>query len=160
MFGFKKKSAESELKAPAAGKIIELAETKDPVFSTGAMGQGFGLDPTDGTIYAPISGTVSVVADTKHAIGIQTGDGLEVLLHLGIDTVELKGQFFELDVSKGQKVSASDRLGSMDLEQIKSKGYETTIMTVVTNSADKGIEVVPEPGTIDAGQTAAHFNKS
>lgn len=91
------KKTDIEILAPATGKVLPLCETKDEVFSAGTMGQGFGLEPSaEGEIevVAPVSGTVMMLADTKHAIGIQTADGLEILIHMGIDTVNLKGTPF------------------------------------------------------------------
>lgn len=155
MFGLKKKSSDQQLLAPAAGQVVELAQTNDPVFSTGAMGVGFGLDPTDGTIYAPVTGKVTIVAETKHALGFKTTSGLEVLLHLGIDTVELKGAPFDFGVTVGQKVKAQEKVGTMDLKQITAAGYQTTIMTVITNSGDLDISLAVKNGQVEAGQIAA-----
>ncbi|MBN7273983.1 hypothetical protein GNF18_02185 [Ligilactobacillus pobuzihii] len=159
MFGFKKKNATNELLAPTNGEVVELSETNDPVFSTGAMGQGFGLDPTDGTIHAPVTGKITLVAETKHAIGFETTDGLQVLVHLGIDTVELKGKGFDLQVTAGQKVNAQDKLGTMDLEQIKAAGYQTTILTVITNSSDLDLDLNVTTGMTTAGQAVTVIEK-
>ena len=159
MFGFKKKNATNELLAPTNGEVVELSETNDPVFSTGAMGQGFGLDPTDGTIYAPVTGKFTLVAETKHAIGFETTDGLQILVHLGIDTVELKGKGFDLQVTAGQKVNAQDKLGTMDLEQIKAAGYQTTILTVITNSSDLDLDLNVKTGMTTAGQAVTVIEK-
>lgn len=160
MFGFKKRNAEHELEAPAKGNVVALADTKDPVFSKGIMGKGFGLEPTEGTIYAPISGKVTVVADTKHAVGIQTPNGLEVLLHLGIDTVELKGAGFDMNVKVGQKVKAKDKVGTMDLQKIKDKDYQTTILTVITNLSDKDVDLDLTTGKSEAGQPVAEIKQN
>ncbi|GEN47686.1 PTS sugar transporter subunit IIA [Ligilactobacillus pobuzihii] len=159
MFGFKKKKATNELLAPTNGEVVELSETNDPVFSTGAMGQGFGLGPTDGTIYAPVTGKITLVAETKHAIGFETTDGLQVLVHLGIDTVELKGKGFDLPVTAGQEVNAQDKLGTMDLEQIKTAGYQTTVLTVITNSSDLDLNLNVTTGMTTAGQAVTVIEK-
>lgn len=159
MFGFKKKKATNELLAPTNGEVVELSETNDPVFSTGAMGQGFGLDPTDGTIYAPVTGKITLVAETKHAIGFETTDGLQVLVHLGIDTVELKGKGFDLPVTAGQEVNAQDKLGTMDLEQIKTAGYQTTVLTVITNSSDLDLNLNVTTGMTTARKAVTVIEK-
>ena len=120
--------------SPTKGVIIPLNKTNDPVFSNGTMGQGFGLIPKSNQINAPVTGEVTMVADTKHAIGIHTSQGLDILIHMGIDTVELKGKGFQLAVHVGDSVNAGDPLATMDLPLIKEKGYDTTIMVIVTNS--------------------------
>ena len=97
MFGFKKKKL--ELAMPVDGKIISLTEVPDEVFSTGMMGQGFAIEPSSDEIYAPVAGTITNIFPTKHAISLKTKEGLELLLHLGLDTVELAGKPFEMFVS-------------------------------------------------------------
>lgn len=99
---------EIALLAPANGQVIALSKTSDPIFSKGTMGDGFGLTPTDNTVLAPVSGTISMIAETKHAIGITTKDGLEVLVHMGVDTVGLKGEPFDVVIKNGQEVKAGD----------------------------------------------------
>lgn len=159
MFGFKKKSSKIELLAPSDGAVIDLSDTSDPVFSTGAMGIGFGLEPTDGSIYAPVAGKVTLIAETKHAIGFETSDGLQVLIHLGIDTVELKGRGFQLDVSQGQRVQAHTKLGTMNLRQIKAAGYKTTILTVITNSGELDLDFDLTTGETQSGRSVAQVTK-
>ncbi|WP_432419161.1 PTS sugar transporter subunit IIA [Ligilactobacillus acidipiscis] len=159
MFGFKKKNSKIELLAPSDGAVIDLSDTSDPVFSTGAMGIGFGLEPTDGSIYAPVAGKVTLIAETKHAIGFETNDGLQVLIHLGIDTVELKGSAFQLDVSQGQKVQAHTKLGVMDLQKIKDAGYKTTILTVITNSGELDLDFDLTTGETQSGRLVAQVTK-
>ncbi|KRM31014.1 trehalose PTS II ABC [Ligilactobacillus acidipiscis DSM 15836] len=159
MFGFKKKSSKIELLAPSDGAVIDLSDTSDPVFSTGAMGIGFGLEPTDGSIYAPVAGKVTLIAETKHAIGFETSDGLQVLIHLGIDTVELKGRAFQLDVSQGQRVQAHTKLGTMNLRQIKAAGYKTTILTVITNSGELDLDFDLTTGETQSGRSVAQVTK-
>lgn len=159
MFGFKKKSSKIELLAPSDGAVIDLSDTSDPVFSTGAMGIGFGLEPTDGSIYAPVAGKVTLIAETKHAIGFETSDGLQVLIHLGIDTVELKGRAFQLDVSQGQRVQAHTKLGTMNLRQIKAAGYKTTILTVITNSGELDLDFDITTGETQSGRSVAQVTK-
>ncbi|MCC7667706.1 PTS glucose transporter subunit IIA [Liquorilactobacillus satsumensis] len=137
MFGFgKKKAVTTQVLSPATGEVVALTEVADAVFSGGSMGEGFGLEPTEGEIIAPVAGKITMVAETKHAFGIETANGLEVLVHLGIDTVELKGKPFEMNVARGQKVRAGQAVAKMDLAQINQAGFKTTIIVVVTNSAD------------------------
>ena len=135
--------------APATGEAIELADVPDPVFSAGTMGEGLGIRPTTGTVQvlAPVDGTVVMVAGTGHALGFSTPQGLEVLLHLGVDTVELEGKPFDLGVAAGQTVSAGQPLGTMNLDVITEAGKDTTIIFAITNTAQRlsGIDVTTGP---------------
>lgn len=146
---------EIALLAPANGQVIALSKTSDPIFSKGTMGDGFGLTPTDNTVLAPVSGTISMIAETKHAIGITTKDGLEVLVHMGVDTVGLKGEPFDAVIKNGQEVKAGDQIATMNIEMIKAKDLDTTIMTLITNSSMKldGLDVTE--GKAEAGDTVA-----
>lgn len=150
------KNNEIAILAPANGKVIALSKTSDPIFSKGAMGQGFGLTPSDGEVVAPVSGKVSMIADTKHAVGITTDDGLEVLVHMGVDTVGLKGEPFEILIKDGQTVEAGQDIATMDLKFINDKGLDTTIMVLITNSNDKldGLDV--SEGPAKTGDVVAH----
>ncbi|OXC25994.1 glucose PTS transporter subunit IIA [Lactobacillus crispatus] len=143
------------LLAPANGQVIALSKTSDPIFSKGTMGDGFGLTPTDNIVLAPVSGTISMIAETKHAIGITTKDGLEVLVHMGVDTVGLKGEPFDVVIKNGQEVKAGDQIATMNIEMIKAKDLDTTIMTLITNSSMKldGLDVTE--GKAEAGDTVA-----
>ena len=114
--------------APASGEVIALSKTSDPIFSKGAMGQGFGLTPSDGEVVAPISGKVSMIADTKHAIGITMKDGSSLLIHCGIDTVNMAGEGFETFVEVDQEVKKGDLLLTFDTDLVKEKGYSTETM--------------------------------
>ncbi|MCZ3863798.1 glucose PTS transporter subunit IIA [Lactobacillus crispatus] len=146
---------EIALLAPANGQVIALSKTSDPIFSKGTMGDGFGLTPTDNTVLAPVSGTISMIAETKHAIGITTKDGLEVLVHMRVDTVGLKGEPFDVVIKNGQEVKAGDQIATMNIEMIKAKDLDTTIMTLITNSSMKldGLDVTE--GKAEAGDTVA-----
>ncbi|WP_297815670.1 PTS glucose transporter subunit IIABC [uncultured Lactobacillus sp.] len=143
------------LLAPATGAVIALEKTSDPIFSQGTMGQGFGLTPTHGHVVAPVAGKVTMIADSKHAVGIVTDDGLEVLVHMGVDTVGLKGEPFEIKIKNDQEIKAGQPIAEMDLDKIKAKGLDTTIMVLITNSADKlaGLDVTE--GKADARQVVA-----
>lgn len=135
--------------APMDGELIPLADVPDPVFSSGAMGSGVAVVPTSGTVYAPVSGTVIVTMDSGHAYGIRTADGVEVLVHVGIDTVNLKGEGFTPKVSQGDTVTAGDVLAEVDLNAIEAAGYSTTTVVLITNSAAQS-EVLP----VDAAEVS------
>lgn len=131
MFGLKKKKL--DLSSPVDGKLIKLAQVPDEVFSQGLMGQGFAIEPTADMIYAPVAGKITNIFPTKHAIGIKTKQGPELLLHLGLDTVELNGTPFELLVTEGQNVDPQTRLCKMDRQQIITAGKATAVLVLVTS---------------------------
>ena len=123
-----------ELFAPVTGQAIQLSETKDQVFSSGLMGKGIAIEPTVGEIYAPADGTLTVTNDSKHAYGLLTTNGAEVLLHIGIDTVQMAGDGFSTQVKQGQVVKKGDLLGTFNIDKIKAAGYGATVMVIVTNT--------------------------
>ncbi|MDY4065310.1 MAG: sucrose-specific PTS transporter subunit IIBC [Ligilactobacillus agilis] len=120
--------------APVDGQVKDLGDVNDQVFSTKLMGDGAAIVPSDGTVYSPVDGQVTVAYETKHAYGLKSKDGAEVLIHIGIDTVNLKGEGFESFVKQGQTVKAGDKLGTVDLAKVKAKGFDPTVMVVVTNT--------------------------
>lgn len=120
--------------APVDGQVKDLGDVNDQVFSTKLMGDGAAIVPSDGTVYSPVDGQVTVAYETKHAYGLKSKDGAEVLIHIGIDTVNLKGEGFESFVKQGQTVKTGDKLGTVDLAKVKAEGYDTTVMVVVTNT--------------------------
>lgn len=130
--------------APAKGELIHLDKVSDPVFSQKLMGDGFAVNPSADEIVAPIGGVIGTVFPTKHALMITSDHGLEVMLHLGIDTVELKGKPFEVFVSEGDTVKTGQKLATMDLQQIKDSGKDTSIMAIITNS-----DAVKDMGAFD-----------
>lgn len=121
---------------PVKGEVIALKEIDDGVFSEGVLGMGCGINPEDNLVYAPVSGTVSTVADTKHAVGIVSEDGAEILIHVGMDTVEMKGEGFTPFVKEGDKVTCGEAIMQFDPEAIKKAGFPTTTAFLVTNSTD------------------------
>lgn len=125
-----------DLASPVNGKFTDLSEVNDDVFSQKMMGEGFGVQPADGKIYSPVSGTVMSIFKTKHAIGIKTQDGLDVMLHMGLDTVELKGKIFTIHVKEGDKVAVDTHLATVDLDQIRDAGKDPVILTLITNTND------------------------
>ena len=141
--------------APVAGQVINLEDVNDPVFSQKKLGEGFAVKPSAGEIVSPVTGKVVMVAKTKHALGLQTVDGVEVMIHLGIDTVELDGKPFDLQVAAGSEVKAGQQLGTMDLQAIKDAQKDDTVILAITNTADilAGIDLAL--GTKSAGELAA-----
>ncbi|MEU8619531.1 glucose PTS transporter subunit IIA [Streptomyces sp. NPDC048623] len=124
------------LAAPVAGRVIGLGEVEDPVFSSRALGEGVGIEPADGHVVAPADGELVTVADTGHAFGIRTADGIEVLIHVGIDTVQMRGEGFDVRVEAGRKVSAGDLLVEVDLDAVRAAGHPTVTLMTVLNTAD------------------------
>lgn len=121
--------------SPLQGELMALNDVKDEVFSGGIMGAGVAILPTNGEIRAPFDGTVLSVFKTKHAIGLISKQGVELLIHVGLDTVNLNGHFFDIKVSESEEVKKGDLLGTFDLDEIKKAGYDTTTPVIVTNSA-------------------------
>ena len=128
------KGLTEEVYSVAEGEVIALEQVKDPVFSQKMMGDGFAVEPANGNIVSPVSGTVSSIFPTKHALGLVTEAGLEVLVHIGLDTVSLEGKPFTVHVSEGQKVAAGDLLVTADLDAIRAAGRETSTIVVFTNA--------------------------
>jgi PTS system, glucose subfamily, IIA component len=142
-----------ELFAVANGTAVAITEVPDPVFSQKMMGDGYAVRPTDTHVYAPIAGTVTSVFETKHAIGLLTPAGLEVLVHMGIDTVELKGAPFTVKVKAGDVVTAETELAEMDIEAVKAAGKATDILVVLTNADRVNALALPNLGEVTAKQT-------
>jgi len=128
------KNLTEEVYSVADGEVIALEQVKDPVFSQKMMGDGFAVEPANGNIVSPVSGTVSSIFPTKHALGLVTEAGLEVLVHIGLDTVSLEGKPFTVHVAEGQKVAAGDLLVTADLDAIRAAGRETSTIVVFTNA--------------------------
>lgn len=124
----------TEVNAPVAGHVISLDETGDPVFASRALGEGVGIQPADSTVVAPVSGVLQTVAETGHAFGIKTDDGVEVLVHVGIDTVKMNGEGFDVKVKANEHVNAGDNLVVVDFDKVKEAGYSTTTLMTVLNT--------------------------
>ena len=149
------KGVTEEVYSVADGQVIELEQVKDPVFSQKMMGDGFAVEPANGNIVSPVSGTVSSIFPTKHALGLVTAEGLEVLVHIGLDTVSLEGKPFDVKVSEGQAVAAGDLLVKADLGAIKAAGRETTTVVVFTNGdAIKSVKL-EQTGSLAANTVVA-----
>ncbi|MGE8203339.1 PTS sugar transporter subunit IIA [Heyndrickxia sp. NPDC080065] len=135
---FKKEKEKEELQiyAPVNGEIIPIEEVPDPVFSQKMMGEGVAVIPTKGNIHAPVDGTIIQVAPTKHAVGILAKDGSEILIHVGLETVSLKGEGFKVAVNNGDKVSAGQLLIEVDWDYIQVHAKSTVTPIVITNSLE------------------------
>lgn len=127
---------EQMVKSPLTGQVISLTDIADQVFASGSMGQGIAIDPTIGVITAPADGRVNLLFPTKHAIGLVTADGAELLIHIGMDTVELKGEHFTAHIEQGDTVKAGQKLISFDVEAIREKGYSLVTPIIIANSAE------------------------
>lgn len=122
--------------APIKGKSVELKEVSDPVFADGIMGKGVAIIPEEGVVYSPVDGVISALFETKHAIGITSDDGVEILIHVGIDTVKLKGKHYTACIEKDQNVKKGDKLLEFDIEAIKEEGYDVITPVLIANSSD------------------------
>ena len=143
--------------AVAKGSAIPMADIPDPAFSQGFVGFCCGIEPEDGKVFSPVDGVVSQVPDTLHAVGIES-QGMELLVHCGVDTVDMKGQGFTMLVKEGQEVKAGDPLLTMDLEVVKGAGHPTTI-TAVTKSDDfAGVEQ-GKTGPVQVGDEVLRVSK-
>lgn len=150
---------EVSLSAPVSGKLVKLVDVPDPVFSGGMMGYGVAIEPSHSTINSPVEGKVTMIAPTKHAIGIDTLDGAEILIHIGLETVELKGEGFEVQVSEGDSIKIGTPLVKFDKEAIVEKSYNTITPVIVTNSAEFS-EIMPVDATdVEEGQTILNIIK-
>lgn len=139
MFGFGKKKL--SIDAPIKGKIIDIMQLDDKVFSTKIMGDGFAVEPTQEVVVAPCDATITVVPKTKHALGMKA-NGVDILIHVGLDTVELEGKGFTVHVKEGEKVSRGQKLISFDSKFIKEQGKSDVVILVLTNMAVSVKELV------------------
>lgn len=130
-----------EIFFPIKGEVIELAKVNDPVFSQKMMGEGFAMIPSDFTVYSPTAGIIKSIFPTNHAISISSDDGIDILLHLGIDTVSLEGRGLYPKVSEGQRVAIGTPLLAMDLQYLKEQGKETTVIVVFPELKGKLVSI-------------------
>lgn len=149
MFNFLKKT-KFEIVSPASGKLKLITEVPDEAFSSKAMGDGFAVEPQNGEVYSPADGTIEALFPTMHAIGMKCSNGIEILIHVGVNTVELNGEGFESFISKGQKVKAGQLLLKFDIETIKMKVPSTDIIVILT-SGERG-EVLKNGQIVGAGE--------
>lgn len=147
-------STDMTIPSPVSGQIVSLEKVSDSVFASGAMGQGFAVIPTEGKVIAPVSGQVTAIFASKHAIGIRSENGMEILIHVGIDTVRLDGTHFELHVAQDQKIEPGDVLITFDIESIQAEGYDIITPVIFTNLSEE------RQITIDQDQiSVSEYNK-
>ncbi|MFV0555767.1 MAG: PTS glucose transporter subunit IIA [Lactovum sp.] len=159
MFGFGKKKElklDKNLSAVFSGEIISLEKVKDPMFSEKMLGEGFAIEPTDGKIFAPVSGKVTLVKD--HALGFERADKLEVLLHIGIESVSLGEKPFTYKVKVGDIVEAGEEIGTVDFSQLEEANILKTAMIIFTNTEEKLADFEVSYGECQAGQTVGLVN--
>ena len=142
---------EETLVSPLSGEVVELANVNDPVFSSGAMGKGLAVKPSEGVVYAPADAEVTIAFETGHAYGLKTASGAELLIHIGIDTVSMNGEGFEKLVAAGDKVKAGAPLAKFDSSKIAAAGLDDTTMVIVTNTADFAVVEGLAQGTVAHG---------
>lgn len=149
----------NDIESPVKGTVIALADVADEAFASGMLGQGLGVAPSEGVVVAPCDCTVTSVFPTLHAIGLALPNGAELLIHVGINTVELEGKCFEKFVSDGQKVKKGQKLTTFDIAGIEAAGYNTTTMVLVTNSDDLASVKAVTEGTAGNGEVVITIEK-
>lgn len=146
--------------APLDGELVRLSDVSDPTFGEGILGQGCAIKPSNGNVYAPFDGTVDFVANTKHAVSLTSKTGVELLIHVGLDTVKLDGAPFDVKVENGQEVKKGDLLVVADLEQIKAAGYDTITPVIVCNTdAYASVELARATGSVEHGTQVLKLTK-
>ena len=136
LFGKKEEINPNHVYAPLAGEAVAISEVPDPTFSSGAMGNGIAIKPTDGKVCSPVNGTVDMMFDTGHAVTLVSDNGIEILIHVGLETVGLNGAPFQVKVQNGQKVKQGDILMIADLDAIKAAGLPTITPVLICNTDD------------------------
>lgn len=145
------------LSAPSKGTFVAMEQIPDEVFSTGVLGTCCGIDPEEGKVYAPADGKISQLTDTLHAVGLDAG-GVQILIHVGVDTVEMNGVGFANTVKLGDTVKRGDLLLTMDLDKIRSAGHPTTVIMAVTNTDElNGVELIGE-GAVQPGDDVVRIS--
>lgn len=152
MFAKFKKNNNVQVFAPLTGQVVSLEEVPDPVFSQKMMGEGVAIMPEGGNVVSPIDGTIVLISETKHAIGIRTKNDTELLIHVGLETVTLKGEGFSVLVNEGDKVTVGQKLMEVDWELIKDKVPSIITPIIITNSAERTVEYV-DAAASTAGET-------
>ncbi|QQP70141.1 PTS glucose transporter subunit IIA [Carnobacterium sp. CS13] len=149
---------QSVLKSPIVGNFISLNQVKDELFSNEVMGKTVAIEPSVGKVFSPGSGKISMVYPSKHALGLRLDNGVEVLIHIGIDTVKLNGKYFDMHISEEQHVNTGDVLADFDINLIKEAGYSVTTMMVITNPNKESIQVTSNLEELDLNSTVLSFN--
>lgn len=143
----------------SSGTVVPLEEVEDDAFSSHILGDGVAVEPTEGVLFSPCDGKIESVADTGHAVTILSNDGAEILLHIGIDTVKLKGKYFKAYASDGQNVKKGDLLISFDTDKIRQDGYKTVIPLVISNSDEFSSVKTIAKGTVNAGDKIVKIDR-
>lgn len=138
--------------APCGGMLLAMADIPDPVFASGAMGPALGIKPAEGVVYAPVTGTITVCTHTLHAVGLHSDEGVDILIHVGVDTVNMKSAGFCGFVREGEHVQAGEALMTMDLARITEAGYSDVVITVITNAEKFDNVVTRSPAQVAAGE--------
>lgn len=160
MFDFlKKKDKGIEIGSPVKGKAVPISKVSDPTFGEEILGKGVAIQPADGKIYAPADGTVEMLFDTKHAVSMTTTEGVELLVHIGLDTVALKGEHFTAHKENGDAVKKGDLLISVDLEAVKVAGYDVITPMVVCNTSDYQTVEAVTGSDVNPGDTVLILKK-
>jgi beta-glucoside PTS system EIICBA component len=147
------------IKSPLNGEVFKLADISDSVFASGALGKGVAIKPSEGKLISPVAGTVSALFETQHAIGIVTEHGAELLVHIGMDTVQLEGKFFNAHVAQGDKIEKGQLLIEFDIEAIEKAGYNIFTPVVITNFDQYTSIETAEEGTIQVGKPIIFLEK-
>ena len=162
MFDFFKKKAKNnvdEIGAPVKGEVVDCSAINDPTFAEEMLGKGLAIKPVEGKVYAPFDGTVAMVFDTKHAVSVVSDKGAEVLIHVGLDTVMLKGEHYTAHVESGATVKKGDLLLEFDMEAIAAAGYDTITPVVICNSDDYKDVVRMTGKQVEPGDTVMELEK-
>lgn len=161
MFQFLKKKGNDGIviAAPMKGKAVDLKMVNDPTFSEGLLGKGIAIIPSEGKVYAPVDGEIGLVFDTRHAVSLTADEGMEILIHVGLDTVNLKGEGYEAHVSAGDKVKKGDLLLSVDLDKIKEAGYDTITPVIICNTDDYADVIAVADGDVVEGDAVLNIKK-
>ena len=158
MFDFLKKK-DKGIGAPVKGKAVPISQVSDPTFGEEILGKGVAIQPADGKIYAPADGTIEMLFDTKHAVSMTTTEGVELLVHIGLDTVALKGEHFTAHKGNGDAVKKGDLLISVDLEAVKAAGYDVITPMVVCNTSDYQTVEAVTGSDVNPGDTVLILKK-
>ena len=159
LFRSKKKDKGSEIGSPVKGKAVPISKVSDPTFGEEILGKGVAIQPADGKIYAPADGTIEMLFDTKHAVSMTTTEGVELLVHIGLDTVALKGEHFTAHKENGDAVKKGDLLISVDLEAVKAAGYDVITPMVVCNTSDYQTVEAVTGSDVNPGDTVLILKK-
>lgn len=158
-FDFRKGKKGASLGSPVKGECVPIQEVADPTFADEVLGKGAALKPADGRVYAPVDGKISTLFPTGHAVGIVSSDGAEILIHVGLDTVQLKGRHFKVAVQADQQVKKGDLLLEADLEEIRAAGYDTVIPVILCNSDEFSDIKCKTEGSVEVGEEVISYRK-